>query len=335
MANREDKGKAKADPSTDTTSTADTSPDRPSLASRIGTSATSLARDVVSRPSGASVTSTLSSTATGSEKPRLDPSAAGAVSGESSTWAQGGLRGSGLDARSRLDDHADQQSFRGQSASNDIPRDHLVEEHAAEYGLHNRTHPDSAYGQARDQTTTEDGSSIMDATHGPAAVSINGAHWSQAEQSDGVEVAQLLSDPRLDTDDSLESVYADNAEEPSAQNLFGPDDPSVDQQGTRRMINDILPPPPSHPIVNSQAPQNLESEEDQFRALEQEYKEYKEWLDAMRNYTDDVWGPDLPQLREAREQVRQIEEEDHGVPNERALRRLGMLLRHIKPARSD
>ena len=157
-------------------------------------------------------------------------------------------------------------------------------------------------------------------------------------ENDGAEVVSLLSNPQFTVGiDTLEAEIHDVADV-SAEDLFGGSMTDGEERATQR-IKSALPPPPEHGLIAPQNPLNLRPN---FGPMVHEYIEEintnmsyllntwdSNWDEVLNHYTDAVWGSSVPQVKEAKEQFKEILE--GGKPADtQAVRRLEMILSHLR-----
>lgn len=160
---------------------------------------------------------------------------------------------------------------------------------------------------------------------------------------DGAAVVALLSNPKIEID-----------EEPTNSWAFGKSQDGEDYHGT---VQKAQHPHSPHNVTNPPGAQTATNPlalipdfcslwgpnysagygEGRDRRLGLEVipdtnvGEGQPWIDVLHRYQDEVWGDMLPLVQEARKELKIATASDKGASQERpALRRLAMLLRHLK-----
>ncbi|OCK80707.1 hypothetical protein K432DRAFT_352537 [Lepidopterella palustris CBS 459.81] len=177
----------------------------------------------------------------------------------------------------------------------------------------------------------------------------------QADYDDGTEVRMLLSDPNFAADnDPMDSTMSAPVEETVAD-LFG-GEYSPDEKRAADRILSSLPPPPVYKGVSSDNPLNLRPEFAPLAATDAQLRQdilelsstfgsedeslmysantpqrerwISEWDDVLNRYTDEVWGDILPAVKEARSQLQEVKAGSEKLDN-KAVSRLRMILGHV------
>lgn len=332
-----DKGKARANESAKSESadghTRAGSETTSSLSSKVLSSATGLARDLMGAGNGA-LASSLSESAASTGKTR--PVATG---GSSHAPASSALETLGCSSSMTGGAQASRQneSFRTSEVNNgtaeafeDFQQDNSnksMEQAIAAQQLHSNADP-----------------WIAEFMSGPS-------HVDEYSQDDGLEVAQLLSDPYfVAMTDEAEPEPAQSAED--AADLFA-EDFSVEEQQAAKVIKDDLPAPPIHQPIAADNPRNLVANFEallagnengmnsatyatsnmvHFHTKEDQQQWYSQWSGVLNQYTDEVWGDMLPIVREEKKHAEAIKEGKENVDS-KSVQRLNMILGHVEQYR--
>ncbi|KAL2058696.1 hypothetical protein ABVK25_001426 [Lepraria finkii] len=153
--------------------------------------------------------------------------------------------------------------------------------------------------------------------------------------NDGAAVVALLSDPTFNVEEEPTNSWAAEATTRDDDKLG---DPRIEQ----RPYKSVDPLAPVNPLdlmpdfnwswdskQASNAFQNPTSYEGQCFS-DPMFGDIQPWVDILNRYHDEVWGDMLPLVQEAREEVKAAEASPKGALQDRpALRRLGMLLKHL------
>ena len=275
-----------------------------SLAQKIGESASGLARAAFVQPSG--MTETLASL---SEQGGKAGSSSGARErGESSNQRISGDFLSRPTDSVRISNH---DSFR--SVGHDDPQ--LIQ---AEFDDFARTPGFAARNSANVDHLTNSQMHISDKGKSPlhsASRDDNerdtkhtGFRHSDYAATDGAAVVDLLSSPEFSADEESSGVW---------------DQESVNPRGFLGTVS-----------TSNNLNERLASPLDLIPDYEwhDTGQESHAWYDILNRYHDEVWGDNLPLVREARKELEQASASGDMNPNDRpALRRLKMLLQHLKP----
>ncbi|KAI9833481.1 MAG: hypothetical protein M1819_003639 [Sarea resinae] len=321
-----------------------------SLASRIGSSASGLAQNVLgsssSRSASGYATGALASSQANAGKDHQ--SSIGSSSG-SSTWTEtslasssasapaagsaGGFRSSSVGLQSGGEENAEQEfndfldyrnsefASTGQENGHDLMNGGVSTSSAASgRAMHN----ESAIPPYMSATTSQP-YTMHDADH--------------IQREDGADVVALLSDPSFTTDDDPFAPLPTTDEESS----FPEEQPSAEYT----QLASRLDPPPTHRAPSPTNPLNLIPNfgEDSQSWLYNEPPTSEaqrnawisHWESVLDSYTDEVWGDLLPSKREAQAELEEMKNDgpDNSDHSSTAVRRLGMLLGHLGQRRAQ
>lgn len=146
----------------------------------------------------------------------------------------------------------------------------------------------------------------------------------EQEARDGQEVLNLLSDPRSQIDEETDVYNGQKEEEPILWQMTD----LQRAQWHERLRTDFpdtggrTAPTVDHSMYLIPSYETISEDEIQ-QWLDQ-------WRDVFTRYTDEVWGNLLPIVKEARVEVEKIQEQPLSSERPRALRRLGMILGHLR-----
>jgi hypothetical protein len=319
-------------------------PESASLASRIASSASGLARDLVGSASGNELQGQLASASGLSSK-----LANGSSSSSQTVWTNGpasrpGQQSShGVSAnshalsndenfRSTFNQHMHEQEFNdflnGTGAIGTYG--HEYQQQLDSWTGDFQAQPDTRIFLAESQTISENRTS-------------NGSQ--NPGYDDGAEVRLLLSDPSFQPAwEEAEVMTADPVEDP-AMDLFG-DTYSPEEQKAADRMKDALPPPPVHGQVSPSNPLNLKpnydsvidhmqseldsTEVSNVDGLDTPRRQQlaSEWENVLNSYTDEVWGDMLPSVKAAISQLEEVKT-GSGRLDSTAVTRLKMILGHV------
>ena len=160
-------------------------------------------------------------------------------------------------------------------------------------------------------------------TYGPEVEPATGSN-------DGAAVVALLSDPAFDVDGEPRDTWAvprtDKGKaklgsQPVEQQLYDSADPVVPMNPL-----DLIPDFNTSwsPVAHSSSSYEGNSSSDPA------FGDLQPWTNILNRYHDEVWGDMLPLVKEAREELKSANSSPEGTLHDRpALRRLGMLLKHL------
>lgn len=340
-----------------------------SLLNRIQSSATALARDAITRPSGQGLGADLASALSSDGKPSSSSSrwpmqSSGAAGGASASAMDTAFPGSGTGSGVR--DSAVTESFRSSSR---VPVDGTFNLDAI-----NREHFQNDYGD--EPLFADKGKGKARSTTGDANLSTS------AYDGAWYNATTTVSDARHDKGNEQTNTYIPNAEDgaavvsllsdPSFQPELLPDDPdqflddpvapltSEEQRIIDSFRRSIQPPLPLETQTQGQQPsrpitsQSLIPDIDTFLSQHNEgdanttsvtalrdsvlasLPGAEEWMAVDERYQDEVWGYLRPALEAAE---KELEERKYGggEPGRDgpAVRRLKMILRHMQPVTAD
>ena len=135
-----------------------------------------------------------------------------------------------------------------------------------------------------------------------------GSKQSNYSDNDGAAVVELLSCAGFSADEEPTEVW--EQENRNLKGLLGDGGTSHDHNGRLASPLDLIPDYELHHAGNGSHP----------------------WHDVLNRYHDEVWGDKLPLVQEARKELKQaIASRNENPDNRPALRRLKMLLQHVKP----
>ena len=289
-------------------------PESGSLSSRVMASASGLSRSAFAQPSAA--TATLASIP--SEGSKGDSSSAATSAGEPSHHeiSSQALRSSDLINKV--------ESFRSTQSISTCGAPHsqtAFDEFVSGRGIHGFVNgedmdvPDSS--RTRMQVGLNDG--INDSGKGKdnlkdAARQAAVRHHGLAS-NDGAAVVALLSDPGFTADEDPGDNWTAPIEDQydlSSNEKDGTRNSST-FTGMRVSLLELLP-------------------DFTCSGVDSEQVDMQPWHDILYNYQDEVWGSSLPLVQEARQEFKDaVANGDINFENRPALRRLGMLLQHLKP----
>lgn len=152
-----------------------------------------------------------------------------------------------------------------------------------------------------------------------------------ANEIDGAAVVALLSDPGFTTDEDPANLVTFDPGEDGREPRLG-----IHRNHRTHDTSDSLALIPDFDSSGkSSLPSSSYQELDHVLGSESfpdtESGDLKPWIDILDKYQDEVWGDMLPLVQEAREEIKVANASNQGAQLDRpAIRRLGMLLRHIK-----
>ncbi|MCJ1236056.1 hypothetical protein MMC14_004033 [Varicellaria rhodocarpa] len=223
----------------------------------------------------------------------------------------------------------------------------------------------SQVGQAHRENTTESKRGALDQSTHQTAVEIilsqsvnlrsytTGMDECKLADRDGEAVVVLLSNPDWDLEETASDVALSEELEDS-RNLF--EIPPEIKEALHR-IKSNLPPPPTFKSASPMNPLNLNPDftsghenpardsmkirsttsanwNDDYAYMTAKepigIQELEPWLDVLTNYQDAVWGDVAPLVKEIREEVKIAKENNVNLIDSIAVRRLEMILGHLK-----
>ncbi|KAI9819512.1 MAG: hypothetical protein M1827_006960 [Pycnora praestabilis] len=178
------------------------------------------------------------------------------------------------------------------------------------------------------------------------------------KEDDGSEVVVLLSDPEWSPEELPSSSFAVELQEEMIEQEFFASTLSPVELEVAKQLRAKLPPPPMHQAPLANYPKNLlpsyehvpipnisgnsskllltttlpNTDESYmyYSSADERERWLSDWDEVLNRYTDEVWGDLFPIVRQARVEVDEVR--NHGVVPEgkTAIRRLGMILGHVK-----
>ena len=148
--------------------------------------------------------------------------------------------------------------------------------------------------------------------------------------NDGAAVVALLSDPAFNIDEEPTNAWAVSktdkgrakfGSQPVEQQLYDSADPLAPMNPL-----DLIPDFAAswNPVAHASSFHDANCSPDPA------FGDIQPWTDILNRYHDEVWGDMLPLVKEAREELKSANYSPEGTPHDRsALRRLGMLLKHL------
>ena len=317
---------------------------------RVGSSAAGLLRSAVLQPSAAQATSRLASSSFTSEKSQSSSSHMG--------FDMSATHSSNLGTRSSLSNSSG-ESFRSAQYIFENVKSNIE----AEFDAFGQTSQVGRIGSGSatemkikpyDESTYRISSKITVSNPAqPKSCYSSADEWKSAEH-DGGPVIALLSDPNWDLED-LDTNSGILEELSDLKTMFGI--PSGIEEALDRTKLE-LPPPPSYKVPSPMNPLNLRPDFTSDcekpvgdgilvtptmtpRYGEKSYmymminepvgvQELEPWLDVLTNYQDEVWGDLASVVKEVKDEIRNAKANKLDVIDPTAVRRLGMILGHLK-----
>jgi len=162
---------------------------------------------------------------------------------------------------------------------------------------------------------------------------------SNFNDEDGAEVVALLSDPMFSVDDNPADLLHYDFDECNDEDgsiartdhrpqAFAPSEAPI-VTSPLDLIPDFDCPSERHAL------HNLHQDKGYWHAIDRtavsDIGDVEPWIDMLNRYHDEVWGNMLPLVLRAREEIRVASASKEGALRDRpAVRRLGMLLRHLE-----
>ena len=148
--------------------------------------------------------------------------------------------------------------------------------------------------------------------------------------NDGAAVVALLSDPAFDIDEEPMDTWAVPTTDKGKAKLGSQ---PVEQQ-LYISADPLAPTNPLGLLPDFNASWNPVAHASSFyegnRSSDPAFGDIKPWTDILNRYHDEVWGDMLPLVDEAREELKSANNSPESTLHDRpALRRLGMLLKHL------
>ncbi|OCL11609.1 hypothetical protein AOQ84DRAFT_184026 [Glonium stellatum] len=327
----------------------------PSLASRIASSASSLAKEFGESTSGNELSNSLASTPSLSSKLQN-----GSSSSTPSTWTETFPLRNGRPAANGRSSNGHtlpiDEGFRSPSFQHPQDQDFNDFLEGKSGFFHNamltaNQNLPSWTGEFQHQPWSN--GYYSDGTVNPSGPTA-GYHGMYSEYDDGADVRMLLSDPDFMMDTHSTDAIEESSEQ-TAMDLFGEEYSPGEERAADR-IKASLPPPPTHqPILPDnplnlkpdfapftatnaafyqdipEATSNLGSEDESymyFTTQSERERLISEWDEVLNSYTDEVWGHMLPAVKEARSQLKEVKSGSKRLDN-KAVTRLRMILGHV------
>jgi hypothetical protein len=351
------KGKAKEETRDEKSLPSNSSQVEKSMASRIVSSASALAKDAVGSSNG-HVPAILSSSSTLGNKsqssgPSSGPSAwADTVSARPSAPVDG--------AGNNQSQGMVQESFRTQkNPESDVLAEFDFDKFLADSDGFN---PHSGFEQYYPETSSwtqefkANGDEPVQSLNSREETASQHGHMkfeNLDQYDDGAEVRMLLSDPSFNAfTDTFDMMRTPEPTEASVNDLF-PQMFSPEEQSAADRIRSTLPAPPVHRPVPAAHPLNLRPRsEEEKETLQQEINDLAtiidsgsqnqmsfasqsqrehwvaEWDDVLNSYSDEVWGNMLPAVKAAKSQLEEVRAGATTV-DAKAIARLKMILGHV------
>ena len=304
-----------------------------SLSTRIGNSASGMLQNVFVRPSGSAITETLGSLDADTSKGAASSSAS---IGDTSSSSQAVLT---QESSPGSDQSMVGEPFRSEQVRGSIRADrgqHEFDEFAQTSRLQEF---DNAITQSLDIGNFERPATVGDhcpcvfcrigklhrnrETYGPEVEPATGSN-------DGAAVVALLSDPAYDVDEEPTDTWAFPTTDKGKAKLGS--------QPVEQQLHDSADPlAPVNPLdlipyfnTSWSPPAQSSSCYGEDSSSDPAFGDLQPWTDILNRYHDEVWGDMLPLVKEARKELKSAnsspEDTLHDHP---ALRRLGMLLKHL------
>ncbi|KAL9130053.1 MAG: hypothetical protein Q9217_001657 [Psora testacea] len=284
-------------------------PDSRTFAGRINASVSGVARSAFTQPSAATDAMAFLSNGDGKEGSSSMAPSTGELP-HPGTFSQGVQSSVGADHATVLESFRSGHSTCTGSAQNTQaafnaflnPSEVFLEEVGADSGRH-------LAGRPQRQYTPADGDDLR-----PHPLPQAAANGYQPESNDGAAVVALLSEPSLSTDEKPGDTWS----APMEDQQYLSSELSSGQRVTS--ISEVLQAKPLDMIPSFTWFGHTEP------AL------IAPWNDILNRYHDEVWGDALPLVQEARQELKEAAATNNwSLENHSALRRLGMLLLHLKP----
>ena len=304
-----------------------------SLSKRIGSSASGILQNVFAKPSASAVAEVLGSLDADTSKGGASSSAS---LGEASSSSQAILT---QEASPGLGRSMVAESFRTEQARGGIRAGSGQDE----FNRFSQTPPlrelDSAVTQALDLPNFERPATVGD--HCPCPFCKMGElHRNRKtygpdeglapSSSDGAAVVALLSDPVFNIDEEPTNAWAAPKSDKGKAKLGS----QLVEQQLYDSADPLAPMNPLDLIPDFNGSWNpvahASSFHEGYSSSDPAFGDIQPWTDILNRYHDEVWGDMLPLVKEAREELKSANNSPEGTLHDRpALRRLGMLLKHL------
>ena len=304
-----------------------------SLTKRIGSSASGILQNVLAKPSASAVAETLGSLDAGTSKGGASSSAG---LGETSSSSQAILT---HEANTGLGRSVVAEPFRTEQAGGSIRAGGGQDEFNKFSQISELRELDTAITQALNLPNFEGSAKIGDRCPCPFC-RMEGLHRSRKTygpdvelptgSNDGAAVVALLSDPAFDTDGEPMDTWAMPMTNKGKAKLGSQ---PVEQQ-LYDSANPLTPMNPLNLIPDFNTSWEPVAHASSFYegniSSDPAFSDIQPWTDILNRYHDEVWGDMLPLVREARDELKSVNNSPKGTFHDRpALRRLGMLLKHL------
>lgn len=307
------------------------------LVGRIEASASGLMQSSFARSSPGAVAESLAS---------LNPSAAkGSSSSSAVSGSETSLLGSGAtDNKSAASGaYSTGEFFRSNVGNSTQHGQYSFDEFIAGRGvalpennhIHSNQHQDGAQ-TVPSEGHPQQGRQPLKAQYYDSTIQKDGAEELAKTNIDGAAVIALLSDPKFDTEEPPRS-WAFEADEQNERIDRG-------HHVNGRPADAIIPHQPIGPLglvpdLGVSAQLNNETDKRKGKDVPSKHTNSglfdsgfgnQSWLDIINNYHDEVWGDMLPLVQEARKEVEEAQSDMQDLQNRPAIRRLKLLLQHLK-----
>lgn len=305
----------------------------PSLSKRIGSSASGILQNVFAKPSASAVAGTLGSLDADASKGGASSSIS---SGEASTSSQALLT---QEASRGLGRSMVAEPFRTEQARAGIRAGSGQDEFDRFSQTPQLREFDSAVIQALDLPNFERPATVGD--HRPCPFCKMGElHRNRKtygpdvelapSSNDGAAVVALLSDPALNIDEEPTNTWAVPKTDKGKSKLGS----QLVEQQPCNSADPLAPVNPLDLIPDFDASWNPVAYASSFHggncSSDEAFGDIRPWTNILNRYHDEVWGDMLPLVKEAREELNSANSSSEGALQDRpALRRLGMLLKHL------
>ena len=322
-----------------------------SFIERVGSSATGLWRSTILEASAAQMTSSLASSSFTSEKSQSSSSHAESAYTNVTESPDSGYRlqrssGSSLSNSSSESFRSTPYEFGGVNSKTEaefgtFSQTSQVERTELETPAEIKENPcnESAHQDISEYSASQ--------SAGPGSCFGPTNEWNLVN-TDGELVVALLSDPNSDLEETVSAVaLSDELSDPTILFEIPPG-----TEGALNRIKSDLPSPPTYKTPSPMNPLNLipDFRSDHETPLRDDTKpipttmshiyimankpigiqELEPWLDVLTNYQDEVWGDVASLVREVRDEVRIAKENNIKAIDSTTVRRLGMILGHLK-----
>jgi len=319
------KGKGKAKASQDGNQTVEEH-HKPSMASKIVASASTLAKDMVGTSGANDITNSLVSGSGLSHKSQQESSSAGSSAG-SSAWAErlpSRTRDGSSEQAPQTSSPGDRESFR--TLAPESTEEFHMTEFLQQPSMHDLQGANPQWLQEFAQVSTEEPQPSPVRSWGKAPKEIPLAAPG-VQYDDGTEVRFLLSNPAFSYEaDPLELTTEEIADDGNVMDLFG-NSLSAEELQAASQVKSAMPAAPVHRPVPTDHYLNLIPDFLSFETSDGHHL-LSEWDCVLNHYSDEVWGDALPAVKAARAEIQEVKAGAQPLDS-KAVSRLKMILGHV------